>query len=49
MPTKEKIFYVSICNQTIPNICQARKLIVGNNGLMFLPPLERAFDFFKIT
>jgi hypothetical protein len=49
MLTKEKILYVSICDQIFKNICQAKKLTVGNNGLMLLPPLERAFDLFRIT
>jgi hypothetical protein len=37
-----------ICNQAIPNICEAKKLTLGNNGLMFLPPLEKTFDLINI-
>jgi hypothetical protein len=35
MPTKEKILYVSICDATIPNICQAKKPTVGNINSFF--------------
>ncbi len=44
----KNLFMSSICNQAIPNICEAKKLTLGNNGLMFLPPLEKTFDLINI-
>ncbi len=47
MQAKEKIFFAFICDPTILKF-SSKKTNSGEHGLMLLPPLHRAFDFFRI-